>query len=201
LEHFTVMRLKQSERVLLIVLVVVATLAWLNYRYHVRIEAWWWHHQHGEVITIAGYQVPAPTNWYVDDAGDGDQMLIRMDTDDGPGDQANRRKPSFLSRIALYTSSSAYTTGKLDLWTTFQSSFLKKKGVEPVLRRFSLGDEALSCVGGQKFAESVKAPQFLKNDPNIWTCQSSGRLWLHIVATDADMQQAWAIVSHIHKTS
>src|SRR5579863_3913049 len=165
------------------------------------MESWWWHFRHGEVVAVADYQVPAPRNWYVQDVGDGDQMMIRLDTDDRPGEQVQGKKPRLPSMITMYSGNSAYTIGKLDLWTSFQVSMLKKKGVEPVLRTFNLDDEALSCVGGQKLTAALKAPQFWSNDPNTWWCQSSGRLWLQIMATDADMPQVWLIVSHIHKKS
>jgi len=194
-----VRRLEKSERVLLVILVVVATLAWVNYRYHVRIAAWWWHHQHGEVIAMAGYSVPAPDDWYVEDNGDDNKVLILLNK------QARSSmwdgKLPFTAVISVSARSSPWTEQKLDSWTSFQSSQLKKRGVEPVFRKFSFDGETLSCVGGEKFSEATKGQQFYESDPNHWSCWSSGRLELNITATDAHMPQVWDVVSQIRRKS
>jgi len=196
-----VKRLTESERALLLVLVIVAALAWLGYRYRIHIEAWWWHFRHGEAVAMADYVVPAPTNWYVEDADDTNAVLVLMDTDKRIGGAWREGKLPFTAVIDASERLQTWTTDKLDLWTSFQTSFLKKRGIEPNFQKFSLNGESLSCVGGQKFSQVVNGRQFLASDPNIWSCESSSRLSLHITATDGSMQQVWNIVSRIHKKS
>jgi hypothetical protein len=192
-------RLIKSEHVLLVILAIVVMAAWLAYRFHVQVEAWWWHVRHGETVTVAGYVVPAPRNWYVMNVGEEDELMIRLDSDDHSQASARDRKPRFRAEISLMVYPAAFTARRLDFWTSFEGSQLKKRGLEPVVRKFSFDGEALSCVGGQRFSEMLKSPKFYESDPNVWTCQSAGRLWLQIMATDADMPQVWDIVSHTHK--
>jgi len=196
-----VRRLTDSEGVLLLILVIVVMAAWPAYRYRAYIAAWWWHLRHGEVVTVADYLVPAPKNWYVMDVGEEDQLMIRLDTDDRGQGPARDRRPRFPAEISLMVFPTAFTAERLDLWTSFEASRLKKGGVEPVFRKLSFDNEAVTCVGGQRFSQMLKSPQFYKSDPDVWTCQSVGRLWLQIMATDADMPQVWDIVSRIRKKS
>jgi len=196
-----VRRLTKSESVLLVLLLVIATLAWVNYRYHVRIEAWWWHHQHGEVLAVAEYRVPAPDDWYVEGSGEDSQTLILLN-----GLAVANRSPwngklPFTAVISVSTRSSVLTMEKLDRWTSFVASQIKKRGVEPVFRKLSFDGETLSCVGGEKISQMVEGPQFYESDPNVWSCWSSGRLQLNITSTDAHMPQVWDIVSHIRRKS
>ncbi|HZC23830.1 MAG TPA: hypothetical protein VE866_10875, partial [Candidatus Binatia bacterium] len=87
---------------MLIIILVFA--GWVTYRNHVRIEAWWWHRQHGETLVLAEYRVPAPLNWYVLGLGSGSSALVRLDTDDHTGDQAKVRRLRFPATVNLYTS-------------------------------------------------------------------------------------------------
>jgi hypothetical protein len=95
----------------------------------------------------------------------------------------------------------ARTTDKLDLWTSFQASSMKKRGIEPSFQNFSFDGESLSGVGGQRVSQVVNRRQLLTSDPGTWSCQSSGRLELIITPTDDNMPQVWRIVSHIRKKS
>ncbi len=183
----------------LLVYLIVVIAVWGAYRYRVHFESWWWHLRHGEVIAIADYIVPAPTNWYVKDATNDGGMMIRLDTDDRAVDGTPDKNPRWPAAITLSTRSSVFTIEKIDAWTSLQESVVKKSGVEPAFRRFNFDGETLSCVGGQKFSQALKGPRFHENNPSVWSCESSGRLGLLIMATDADMPQVWDIVSGIHK--
>ena len=194
-------RITDSEIVFLLIVVVLALPAWIAYQHRVQIEAWWWHRRHGEVVTVADYVVPAPRNWYVAYLTQDNEMMIRLDTDDHSEAPSDGKKMRFQAQITLFTSSVSFTSEKLDSWTSFQSLLLKKNGAEPALRKYSLDCETLSCVGGQRFSQAVRSPQFYESDPAVWTCQSAGRLFLLITATDADMHQVWDIVAHIRKKS
>ena len=192
-------RLTKSERVLLVILAIVAVTAWPVRRHHVRIEAWWWHLRHGEVVRVADYVVPAPKNWYVTSMGEDHELMFRIDNDDRSLSPTRGAKPRFPTEISVSASLAAFTARRLDLWSSFEGSQLRKRGVEPVIRTFSIDGEPFSCLGGQRLSQLLR-PQFYP-DPAVWTCQSAGRLLLMITATDADMAQVWEIVSHIHKKS
>jgi len=195
------MRLKQSERVLLLILAVVATLAWVNYRYHIRIATWWWHHQHGEVLSIADYSVPAPDNWYLEDIGEDHQVLILLNQQGRIRNSSWDGNVPFTAVVAVSIRSSAWTEQKLNSWTSFEASQIKKRGVEPAFRKLSFDGETLSCVGGEKLSQASQGQQFYESDPNLWSCRSSARLELNITSTDINMPQVWNIVEHIRRKS
>jgi hypothetical protein len=201
LEQFIVRRLKNSERVLLVILLIVATVAWVNYRYHFRIAAWWWHHQHGEVMAIADYSVPAPDNWYVEDISEDHRVMILLNQQGRIRNSSWDGKLPFTAVVAVSIRSSAWTEQKLNSWSSFEASQIKKRGVEPVFRKFSFDGETLSCVGGEKVSQASQGQQFYESDPNLWSCWSSGRLELNISATDAHMPQVWNVVEHIRRKS
>jgi hypothetical protein len=201
LEQLSVKRRTKFELIFLVSLWIVAGLGWEAYRYRFHLASWWWHHRHGEVLTIADYVVPAPKNWYVEDVNDDTQVLILLDTQPRLTAAAGAKRLRFTAVVDVHARSWARTSEKVDSWTSFQANDLRKRGVEPVVRKFSFDAEDLSCVGGEKMSHALKTPEFYETDPNLWTCWSSGRLDLRITAADAYMPQVWEIVSQIHKKS
>lgn len=178
---------------------ILALAGWMAYRSRVRIEAWWWHRQHGETLVFAEYRVPAPVDWYVLDSGRESAALVRLDTDDHTRGPASGSRLRFPATVSLYTSNAASNRDRLDLLTRLEGAELEKKGLQPVFRKFDFDGESLSCVGGQRFSQATTGPEFYQTDPNVWRCQTSGRLILRLTAVDADMPKVWEIVSHIRK--
>ena len=169
---------------------------WLAFSYRIRIETWIWHLRHGKADVFAKYIVPVPGNWYVKDSDAEFHLLIRLDTQDRTGDPRRDRRRAH-AIIVLST----HPLVKTERWLSVQSSRLKEDGIDPVVRTFDFDGETMSCVGGGKFERMLKSPNILENDPNTWECWSSGRLEMHIMATDADMDDIWKIVSGIRKQS
>src|SRR5689334_3493384 len=75
----------------MILLAVVAV-----YYERIRIGAWVWHLRQGTTTTVGGYVIPAPRNWYVEDLGNGTQLLVRLDTDDQTPTQRVKSHASML---------------------------------------------------------------------------------------------------------
>ncbi len=189
--------MKRSTVTRIIVYLVVPMFAWLAFSYRIRIQTWIWHLRHGQSEVFAKYIVPVPTNWYVEDSDAQIHTLVRLDTQDRTGDPRRDKKRRAHAIITLSTHPLMKTQG----WLSVQSSMLKKDGIDPVVRTFDLDGETMSCVGGGKFEQMLKSPKFFESDPNTWDCWSSGWLEMQIMATDADMDDVWKIVSHIRKKS
>jgi hypothetical protein len=191
----------QGRAIGLIVLVIALVSGWAFYRHRISIEAWWWHERHGEVVGIGGYSIPAPKDWYVQDDDDTTDILTLIDDQGRTSSPVEGKKLKFTAVIVASLRPTAATPEKLDFWTRFQASEVRQKGVEPVFRRFDLGAETLSCVGGLNLSQALQGRQFYVSDPVIWHCWSSGALSLDITAAEADMALAWEIVAQIHKKS
>jgi hypothetical protein len=191
---------KRSTVVRLVIYLILPASACLALAYRVRIETWIWHLRHGQSDVFAKYVVPVPTNWYVEEGDGYMHTLTRLDTEDRTGDPKRDRKRRFHAIITLSTHV-AFKPGQLDFMNSARSSMLKKQGIEPVVRTFDLDGETMSCVGGGKVAQMLKSPTFYESDPNAWDCWSSGWLEVSIMATDADMDDVWKIVSQIRKKS
>ncbi len=187
----------RNERILLAIF-FVALLIWIAFHYRTRVETWWWHHEHGETLAVDEYRVPAPRNWRVIEQGLG-RLLVREDTDDRTALPPSGTRLKFPATVSVWNRYISWDSEKLKRWTRLEAAILKKKGADPISRDFDVGGETLACVGGQKFTQAVDRAQFYVNDPVIWSCASSGRLEVRIVATDADMPQAWEIISGIRK--
>jgi len=150
-----------------------------------------------------------PKNWLVLETDEKDSQSVRLDTDDRTGNPRQDRKPRFRSSVSVFLNNTLFTSERLGRFTSIEASKVTTHGHEPALRSFEFDGEKLSCVGGETFNQMLASarpsapppPQFYEKDPNIWTCQSSGRLFLQVLATDADLPQVWEIVSHIRKKS
>ena len=181
----------RSKLVLSATLVLV--IAWTAYHYRLSIKAWGWHLRHGTTIMVNGYVVPVPKNWYVEDQGNGDQLLVRLDTDD--------RTP--YKRLKAHTSilllREKPVKGDLDSWMSLERNSLKQRGVESISdRTFNTNGEALTCLGGDQ-PGGQKGLYDL--DPISWRCKSPGGLEIMVNVTEPDLNQAWNILSHIRKKS
>lgn len=189
--------MKRSTVTRIIVYLLLPLFAWLAFSHRIRIETWIWHLRHGQSDVFAKYVVPAPPNWHVEDFDAQIHTLIRLDTQDRTGDPRRDKKRRAHAIITLSTHPLMTTEG----WLSVRSSMLKKDGIDPVVRTFDFDGETMLCVGGGRLEQMLKSSEFFESDPNTWECQSSGWLELQIIATDADMDDVWKIVSHIRKKS
>jgi hypothetical protein len=202
-------KMKKSRAKIIVSVLVIAGLA-EALRYRIYAENWYWHFRHGEVLVVGEYRVPVPRNWFVEDTGVKGGLLLRLDTQDRTGNSVPDAKLSFRALVGVSLDNVVLGSEKMEKMRDFHASMVRRAGSEPVFRSFDLGGETLSCVGGQTFNEMLRSglgpsvqplPQFFKRDPNVWFCQSSGRLMLNLSGTEADMPQIWGIVSHIRKAS
>jgi hypothetical protein len=190
-------------------LMVVGVATWIGYRYRILAENWYWHLRHGDTLAIDEYRVPVPRNWFVAETGDKAWLLFRLDTDDHTADPRRDKRGRSHAFVGVELTNAALTSEKLKKITSFEASVAKQHRSEPASRNFEFDGEKLSCVGGRTLNQMLasvrpSAPpltQFYEKEPNIWNCQSSGRLYLQLSGTDADMPQIWEIVSHIRKRS
>jgi hypothetical protein len=178
-------------------LLIFLAATWLAFSRRIRIEAWVWHLRHGQSDVFAKYIVPAPTNWYVDKREEQLYTLIRMDTEDRTGDPRRDKKRKFHAIIVFSTHPLMQGEG----WLSQRLLMLRREGIDPVIRRFDVDGETMSCVGGERLEQVLKSSRLFESDPNAWECQSSGWLEVRIAATEADMPDVWKIVSHIRKKS
>lgn len=176
---------RKLTQILLIVAVVVA--GWTGYRERLRVTAWVWHIRHGGVLRFGDYLVPVPANWYVNDYGSGNQILIRLDY--AKGNSSNG--PRLPASISLMEEP---PLKDLTYWESFVTSSFRRNGTETVARRqFNLDGQTLVCVGGNALpAAKAKIPSELS-----WNCRSSGSLEILIRGQEDDLSQAWDIVSRI----
>lgn len=181
-----------------------------GFRYRVYAENWYWHLRHGDSLIIDEYRVPVPGNWFVQDMGEKDRLLINLDTKDRTGNPPRDKKSRFHALVSVSVINTVLGPAKMEKIRELQAARVKGDGADPVFRNFDLGGESLSCVGGETFSQLIAGghlpstpatPQIFENDPRNWDCLSPGRLMLHITATDADMPQIWEMVSHIRKSS
>ena len=194
----SVRRLTRSECILLVVLFLVVLL-WVGFRNRIRIETWWWHHQHGETLAIGEYRVPAPRDWHVMEQ-ESWSMLVRTGSDDRIALPPSDKRLRFPATLLVSDRSTSWDKEKLKRWIGLEASRLKKRGADPLARDFAVEGETLSCIGGQRFSEVAGGAQFYVSDPVTWSCYSSGTLEVKIMATDADLPRVWDIISGIRKT-
>ncbi len=175
------------------ILFVAALVIWVGYSRRILISAWIWHLQHGTSLVVGNYVVPVPKNWYVQDWGSENQLLVRLDTDER----------TRLSRLKAHAGVSLAEEPTLTNDQTISSRMslamdsLKREGVNPVMQRtFDIGNGRIVCAGGYK----PKSPGIYDLDPVAWSCSTHG-LELRVVATEPDMEQVWNIVSGIRKRS
>jgi hypothetical protein len=176
---------------LVFTLILGLLVAWIMYDYRVRIEVWIWHLRHGTTITVNDYIVPVPKNWYVEDEGNGSQLLIQLDT----ADQTRYEKLKAHASI-LVTSQKSMKNQNVSFWRSLEKDALKKNGMESISERnLNINGDSLTCLGGNR-----PGPKEIYDiEPLAWHCRTSGGLELIMRATQPDLNQVWDIVSHISK--
>ncbi|HKF53020.1 MAG TPA: hypothetical protein VKB26_11960 [Candidatus Acidoferrales bacterium] len=182
-----------SKRKLTLVLLVVAVglAGWTGYRERLRVTAWVWHVRHGGVLRLADYLIPVPTNWYVEDYGAGDQILIRLDHD-------NEVSGNSIHLPATISLLEEPPLKDINYWEAVVTARYKKNGTDAVLHReISLDGETLDCVGGNALpaAEAKTIPIGVS-----WDCRSTGPLEILITGEDGDLSEAWDFISRIRNS-
>lgn len=172
--------------------VAIVLAGWTGYRERLRITAWVWHVRHGGVLRFGDYLVPVPANWYVNDYGPGNEILIRQDY----AKVNSSNGPHLPASISLMEEP---PLKDISYWESFVTSSFKRNGTETVARRqISLDGQTLVCLGGNALpaAEGKKIPAEVS-----WDCRSSGSLEILIRGQEDDLSQAWDIISRIRNES
>jgi hypothetical protein len=65
-----------------------------------RVEAFFWHVRHGNVVEVGNYQFPAPKQWSVERNSPTNVLLIDLDTGDAIGVRIGRSSPISLAAWA-----------------------------------------------------------------------------------------------------
>lgn len=183
------MKLPQMRLAVVMMLVVIAitALVWLN---HVRLGAWVWHLRHN-TVSVGGYIVPVPKNWYPQAEDETSYLLARLDTDD----TSETKRVKAHAGIVIMTTKRATSDDDVNRMAVLEASLLQKRGVHNVTtRNVTLGPETLVCGGGDLLGGGI-----VDAEPESWRCNASGGLQMSITATEADMRQVWQIVSAIRK--
>jgi len=77
-----------------------------------------------------------------------------------------------------------------------EEEFLKRKGTGNVTSRaFDISGETVICMGGNQ----LESNGLYHINPTTWHCMSTGGLDIRLIASRADLPQAWEIVTHIQK--
>src|SRR5215831_3525011 len=77
-----------------------------------------------------------------------------------------------------------------------EEEFLKRKGTGNVISRaFDISGETVICMGGNQ----LESNGLYHINPTTWHCMSTGGLDIRLIASRADLPQAWEIVTHIQK--
>src|SRR5690348_2206720 len=152
-----------KTQTIVIAAVITALSTWVIYQKHFQIAARIWQIEHHGLLTFAGYSIPVPRNWYVEEHGTNSQGLIRLDSAHRPTD--NSWYPH-----ATITLTDEPPITEIDKWTSLVISSFKSTGADPALRHMVSADgETFSCVGGEILP---KPPG--RNDPVPigWHCRS-----------------------------
>lgn len=185
------MGLSRTKKLILLMAGVSAT--FLIYQNRIRITAWAWHFRHSNIV-IGTYSVPVPKNWYVEKLGDGDHLLVRLDTAQTPP----TKRVKAHAGILLSVSQRAFSEDDLRRMMALEVAFLEKQGPGLVATRtFSLGNITVICAGGDR----LNSGGINDVDATSWRCKGSGGLEMSITATEPDMLQIWGIISGIRKES
>jgi hypothetical protein len=175
--------------VMMLVAMAITALLWLN---HVRLGAWVWHLRHN-TVSVGGYIVPVPKNWYPQAEDETSYLLARLDTDD----TAETKRLKAHAGILIMTANRPLSDNDVNHMAALEASLLEKRGVRNVTTRsVTLGRETLMCVGGDTLGGGI-----VDAEPESWRCNASGGLQMSITATQPDMKQVWEIVSGIRGKS
>ena len=182
--------MKLSRIQLVILLIVCVAIIVPLWRERIRIAVWYWHLRHS-TITVNGYVVPVPKNWYADKESDNNYLLMRLDT----SDTAPIKRMKVHAVIGIEADKLPRTQSDVQRTAEMQTSWLKQHGVRNVTWSMKVGDGTLVCIG----RGSLYGGGFIDMDPETWACQAPSGLQMQIVATPPDMKQIWEILSGIRR--
>lgn len=169
---------------------VIISCIWVISQEHIQIAASIWQIRHRGLMTFAGYSIPVPTNWYVQQDKPDLQLLIKLASSRGPTDQ--RWHPR-----ATITLTDEPPLRDIDKWTSLVASSFKSQGTDPTLRRLVSADgEIFTCVGGDILPKPLRSGD---PTPVAWRCRSGGHLEILLTGSQQDMSQSWDILSRIRK--
>lgn len=173
-----------------IVVGVIVLCAWVISQEHIQIAARIWQVRHRGLMTFAGYSIPVPANWYVQD-DESHVQLLRLDSAHGPADHSWHPH-------ATITFTDEEPLRDIDKWMSLVISSFKSQGADPAFRRLVSADgEEFSCAGGDILP---KPPGSDDPAPVSWHCRSTGHLEILLTGSQVDMSQSWSILSRIRRT-
>ena len=169
--------------------IIAALMLYVIYLYRVRILASVWHIRNGQTLTFDNYVVPVPTNWYPEAAGDENELLVRLDTDNSGRHENQNPHASILLFAGMPLAATQIST----LFSR-EEAFSKGKGAsELALRTLDMGGETIFCIGGGQ----VDSGGAYEVNPTSWHCKATGGLDIRLSASAADLPQTWDVVTHI----
>jgi len=149
-----------------------------------------WHLQH-DAIVMENYIIPVPTNWYAQILENGDQLLIRVDTDD----KSPATQPHVHAKLFVHWSPTPLSDEEVRDIASLDAAHLEQRGVNPVLWGMNANDATITCVGPDELGSGGGHDV----EPISSHCVGSNGLNISITATKADMQQVREILSGIRK--
>ncbi|HLZ42208.1 MAG TPA: hypothetical protein VKQ11_14665 [Candidatus Sulfotelmatobacter sp.] len=162
---------------------------WAAHHHWIHVRSFAWHILHGQALQIGEYVFPVPWNWYPQEAGNGERVLARLDTDD----RTPRRRMKAHASIVLLPKQN---NPDVNLQLSKRLDLLKKGGVDTVLQQnVNVNGDVMSCIGGHKF----DSYGLYDSDPVTWYCKSFGGLDMVLTATEVDLKEAWDLVARIEK--
>jgi hypothetical protein len=176
--------------IILIAAFILALSAWVAYQKRFQIAASIWQFRHSGVLSFAGYSIPVPANWYVQNDGTDAQTLFRLDS-------TRETSNNSWHPHATITFMDVMPIRDVDKWRSVAISSYKSQGAEPVLRTVVTADgETFSCIGGNVL---TAPPNKNFPIPMAWHCRSTGHLEMLFTSLQDDVSQSWDIVSRIRK--
>ena len=180
--------MKRGFRISLIVAVVLIV-GYFAYVTRFQIEAKAWHWRHGYSIIVGDYEVPVPDHWLVQDF-DNPNLIDLIDT-------RVRREAGPLSKVSVVTvDADARPMPDLSFWESFRRQSLEQRGIAVEEMTLRLGDERMTCLGGEELREILHVPSVTAVSLE---CRSLGRLSLRFLGPRTGLQDFNSIASQIHK--
>ena len=177
--------------VIIIAFGILSFCIYFVYRERFQIASRIWQIRHRGLMSFAGYSIPVPSNWYVQNE-DGESVgMLRFDYSPLPTDAGihPRAKITFMNEPPIVD---------IEKWTSLASAPFKKIDAEPAKRSIITADgETFSCVGGNM------PPPPVESFPRMvgWSCRSSGNLEILFTGTEADINESWDILSRIRRAT
>lgn len=140
-------------------------------------------------MSFAGYSIPVPTNWYVQNEDSDSAGMLRFDY------SPRLTEPSVHPRATITFMNERPITD-IEKWVDLVSSSFRLREAKPPERSMVSADgERFLCVGGNM------PPPPVTNFPVMiaWHCRSSGNLEILLTGTEPDMDQSRDILSRIRR--